>query len=378
MLGRYRLGFFKLATLLNRLDTTSEDAANVCFEIQQELIPRIIRVERRIRHWKRTSPQTEKTREAVKTYQRIAKTLRYFGDAIAFTYMDRWDIKAMSQGNASGFISGKEGFKLEKTILKSVTDRGIAAVLTDLTNWLRHGDLLCFGPKRLPIIFEVKERKSKRSGRSQRQKKRLDRLVKYLDTDETEYQGMTMRRVSLPSEVVEHSSVMARVAERAVESGTAFEAVNDNLVYIAIKRVDDELFDKLAYQFVRPTFFTITSDEYVSMGYPYYPITLVLKKPEVLAEFLSENLVLGIAFDFSQLEKSIESRGASMRMLEPKEDDPWALELTFPDGSFLKVSYPMFYRLFYEFLDIDWFAEVLSQPPEELVGDVAEPPENQN
>lgn len=170
MLSYYRQSFIKLASLLNTLDPQSSDAAAVCYKIQCELIPRIQRVEKKIRYWKNVDPQTDVSRDNVRTYQRVNKTLRYFGDAIAFTYIDRWDIKPMSMGNTAGFISGKSGFRLEKQILKGFSEERVPALLADLSNRLRHGDVYCFAPDRLPFILEAKKTKSSGGGRAHRQK----------------------------------------------------------------------------------------------------------------------------------------------------------------------------------------------------------------
>lgn len=124
MLGYYRRTFVKLAKLVNSLDAWSDEAATVCLEIQRELIPRIRRVERQIRRWKSVNPQTNVTREKVASYQRVNRTLRYFADAIAFTYIDRWDIKPISRGSSAGFISGKDGFRLERRVLTEFSKRG--------------------------------------------------------------------------------------------------------------------------------------------------------------------------------------------------------------------------------------------------------------
>ena len=129
------------------------------------------------------------------------------------------------------------------------------------------------------------------------------------------------------------------------------------------------MFEKAAESLSKPIFVLITSDQYYEVNYPYYSITLVIKEPEVLAEFLSANMVLGVLLDFAKLRECIESRGSKVKMLEPTQDEPWALELEVPELNFIKVSQPMFGRLFLEFLDIDWFAESIVHIPEEWLAE---------
>ena len=163
----------------------------------------------------------------------------------------------------------------------------------------------------------------------------MKKLTEYLDTDETEFQGKPMYRVSPPSDLVDYPEMMSEVAQKAYKHGSASKNICDALVYMAMRELDEDVFKKAGESFSKPQFVMITSAQYYDVNYPYYPITLVIKDPETLAEFLSANMVLGVLLDFAKLEECIESRDSKVTMLDPTLDEPWALELDVPELEFM-------------------------------------------
>jgi hypothetical protein len=87
---------------------------------------------------------------------------RTVGDAVAFLYLDKWAIKPLmyevesrAVKQSAGFLTGKLGLRNELRLLRRVVGDGVPALLTDLTNCIRHGDLcLLVGPD--PRLVEVK------------------------------------------------------------------------------------------------------------------------------------------------------------------------------------------------------------------------------
>jgi hypothetical protein len=75
-------------------------------------------------------------------YDTILLVLRDIGDAVAFTYIDKWDIKPLCLAKEpAGFISGKEGLRLELNIFRYLKSKNKICILNDITNSIRHGDI---------------------------------------------------------------------------------------------------------------------------------------------------------------------------------------------------------------------------------------------
>lgn len=361
MLSYYRRTFNQLALLVNRLED-DKDLAQVSFEIQELLIKKIRYTEGKIKYWKNKLPTSKK----VKAYQRINKTLRCFGDAIAFKFMDRWYIKQLSLNHNSGFISGQSGFELEYSLLKEASNIGIPCLLADLTNCLRHGDLYCFFPDSDPKIIEVKDGNAKKSGRASRQKKKLNQVLAFLETDKKLVDGKLTKRVDLPSELIDNSDLVSELASKAVSNGSGWAKVKNQAAYFAMVEFDDSVLMKVTAKFKKPCFSIVKSDEYFSMDLPFYPIPLIVKDPIALTEFLVAEMVFLVVIDLYQIEKAVKKHGASFEYLG-ENDGNYSAKVVLSDGAVKMVSKFLFSRLFYEFLDIDWFASLLAQPVSESV-----------
>jgi hypothetical protein len=83
----------------------------------------------------------------------VISVLRSIGDAIAFIYGNRWDIKQMVMKEESGFITGKRGTRLERKILRKAFEIGATVVMNDLTHTLRHGDARRCASSSPPMVF---------------------------------------------------------------------------------------------------------------------------------------------------------------------------------------------------------------------------------
>lgn len=69
------------------------------------------------------------------------RKLRQMGDSIAFSYFNKYDLKLLCWKQSAGFISGKKGLDKELKIFKSYFESGEFAILNDITNSLRFGDI---------------------------------------------------------------------------------------------------------------------------------------------------------------------------------------------------------------------------------------------
>lgn len=124
-------------------------------EIQRRLIGAISKAEREIREAKKSDGDP-------RDWQYVRYNFLCLGDCLAFLYMDRFalkqtyfDVNSMNPKQSGGFISDKSGHETEVTWLEKAISYGVPAVLCDITNVLRYGDICLLGDKD-PLPIEIK------------------------------------------------------------------------------------------------------------------------------------------------------------------------------------------------------------------------------
>ncbi|MSQ21719.1 MAG: hypothetical protein EXR53_00190 [Dehalococcoidia bacterium] len=160
-------------------------------------------------------------------YKRVLHILKDVGDALAFTYVDKYDIKPMRFKEASGFVSGKVGLREEWRLLQKVFNLGGIGILNDLTHCLRYGDITAVRGDSLLAIVEVKSGRN-RNQRARRQSTGIERIVDYLKTGTTRdlygIQG-EFKRFAVRGEEVNHRERMDAIIRKARKDGLSWEEV---------------------------------------------------------------------------------------------------------------------------------------------------------
>src|SRR6266851_2846868 len=202
MLG-YRKHSYTLAhSLLQTLRINLQDLATLK-ELQKLLLREVIRAEKKIRELKTelrsmkgaacsaASVRSVYLKNRIEGFRQCTYIWRCFGDAIAFLYMDKFALKQCfySTENTNpkqnaGFILGKEGLANELALLDSALEHNVPAVLVDLTNTIRHGDICLMGESD-PYLIEVKASKNL-NRRGKKQKRSLEKLHTFFETDKCE------------------------------------------------------------------------------------------------------------------------------------------------------------------------------------------------
>ena len=91
-------------------------------------------------------------------HQHWLYVIRCVGDGIAYLYLPTLDLRHFSRSQPTGFISRKEGAALERRLWRSVFKRTTAgAILCDLTNCLRMGDICFLHDEGQYSLSEVKQ-----------------------------------------------------------------------------------------------------------------------------------------------------------------------------------------------------------------------------
>src|SRR5260370_23796907 len=163
MLGYRKTSFADAHAMLTTLRGNLTDLATLK-ALQQLLCREILRTEKRTRELKAerksvtsTGGKHAKRRSSIllariEKIRQSAYVWRCFGDAIAFSYMDRFALKQTfysterpREKQSAGFLSDKAGLATEIAYLEFALEKNIPALLVDLTDTIRHGDVCLMG-----------------------------------------------------------------------------------------------------------------------------------------------------------------------------------------------------------------------------------------
>jgi hypothetical protein len=390
VLSRYKSGLIALFERVHRLQADPTGRRLLALEIQEELLLRIGRAERVIRRTRNeidtlkrrlaqrgndrgTSRQIKAQRIAadskIELQREVLAILRAVGDAVAFIYGDRWDLKQLVKHETSGFITGKRGTRFERRALRQVfhSTRDAVAVLNDVTHTLRHGDITVFSPTNWPEgRFGLIELKSGRGGsrsRTARQSEALERVSNYLRTDVRQAEdGSTWRRESIMSHPVHHFDTVARLIAELPRSGSLLREIEPGLEYGVIEYREGynlstmAMLDKLKKAtHHRRVFFFVNELKY-QHGLAYYPFPLCFRDPEVLFRFYNGELLIYVIIDMDRVNELLVSHRLSVR-LSDRDFFFWEIVPLADEERSWHISSHMVERLAGEFLRLDWLLE---------------------
>ncbi len=304
---------------------------------------------------------------AKREYQFLLSLLRTFCDALVFTYFDKWDIKPLAFRPSPGYFSGKVGLKYELKILKTLFSKGQVAILNDLTNCLRYGDITTpsrFGP--LPI--EVKSGNgSNYRGRSQIE--RIQHVRDYLDTDRTNslygIEGEIVR-FAAESEEVNYIKNISALLKHALVKGAATTAPEPGLVYAA--HMSDKGWDATEFMnllLIKTKHFggkplTICLNEDKLGNLVYLPRPLAIRDETAFWLYLCDKLQIFVIMDTGYINDYFSKNDLQCNWLL---DSDYMFDISpigvNPENDRLICSSPFFLRIAYEFLSLDWFLQTL-------------------
>jgi hypothetical protein len=261
MIGRRKKSFYALHELLRGVEAEKGNFRRV-LELNKQILREVLLAERAILRHKEILRRLRlelkigwKSKDAAtKLRKRMARGLGYiggyykqiyiwkcFGDGLAFAYLDKFAVKhaffetkSYNVKPAAGMLTGKAGLVYELASLLSAIERDVPAILCDITNTLRYGDICLLGGSD-PCLLEVKS-SAKLNQRGKRQALSLKTLTDFLETDLAEnFRGLPeVRRsvVDVPERT--HGEALNRCIEEADRSGYAVVRPEPGLTYIAI------------------------------------------------------------------------------------------------------------------------------------------------
>lgn len=337
---------------------------------QYLLIKEVSRAERKIRRTKtilqETHPDSD-TADAAAARLEYYRNLRYswlcFGDAIAFLFMDKYALKHtyfntdnQNPKQDSGFISDKSGLESEISQLIGLLDDGVPALLCDLTNTIRHGDI-CIMTAQDPRLIEVKSGGVNNRGR--RQIKSIKKLTRFFDTDIGNglrgYEVLT--RVAPEAIEVIYLGALNRCIEIAYRSKAAWCSPEDGLFYLVIRVGDvdiSNIFEDMKLS--APTIFFLNQAKSARAWAPYSPFTLSIFSEEALFDFIWGELMIFVIYETSKLQRIAEAKGLTMTILD--EDSEYMFEIVVPQSDgWVRVSKQMFSRVAMDFVSPEWILQ---------------------
>ncbi|MDP9968825.1 hypothetical protein J2W39_000048 [Variovorax paradoxus] len=384
MLHRYRHSIYALTDKLHALQAKPEDLT-LLLDLQKALLTRIKRTDARIAELKakrkalvqlKKSGQSKErskvtkaaiaiTDEAISDAQQLLFLWRCFGDGIAFIYVNKQALKHMLYNThdyevkpSPGAILGKIGLRKEWSILEALIKKGIPAVLSDLTNTIRHGDIcVLIGPDPIPV--EVKTSKNS-NARVDRQIASLTALNKFFRTDAaTNFRGLDhVVRLEIPMPEGNHADAMNECIERSRETGFAALSPEQGLTYVC---VDSEGAVSQLGPYMKPkTILTILNEMKTGASWmPYFPFVLSIRRRENLFAFMNGDITLMILIETQAVVDAFAAKGLAATFVEHPQVSlvvtrPGAVRGQDPTSG---ISTGYFARLFYDFETLQSFVD---------------------
>jgi hypothetical protein len=382
LIGRRRTAFLSLCTTLRAVEADLEDLDAVK-ELNLGVLTEILRDEAHIvrlrgllkdltRRLKTERPtragadalrrQIRRHELAIERYTRQLFVWRCLADGLVYAYISTFNVKhaffdtaTIAPKPSAGFIGGKDGLAYELLALKSALDHHVPAVLSDITNIIRYGDICLLGGGD-PVPIEVKSRPALNQ-RGRRQAAKLAQLEAFLNNDRAEgFRGMPeMRRVAY---VVPHRGCVADLndsIQAARRDGWNVFCPERGLVYAAIFEGSpiEEMFRALGMK--RPAVFMLNRAKNDLNWAPYLPFTSSIRNPLDLYDFLVGNLTLIVVVDLAVLCDRLATPGWKASLV----DDEFSSILMehAASGAKLAISTQFVGRLGFEFMSMDWFVE---------------------
>lgn len=337
--------------------------------LQRLLVKEITRAERKIRRIKSilrlvsevdASDRVSSLFAQIEGYRHLTYMWRSFGDAVAFLFMDKFALKQVfyntQNKNAkqdAGFLSDKSGFAGEWNEVARWLRHGVPALLADLTNTIRHGDVcLMVGPD--PVLIEVKL--GKLDGRGREQRDSIRQLTEFFQTDETSgLRGLgKIRRTAHQTPEVSYAGSMEETIIAALKTGAAASSPESGLWYLAVA---DEKIDMNGsiegLGLARRIAYPLNEVKSARTWAPYTPFILSVRDKCSVYKFIWGDVLVFVVYDLHELVSASAKRGLEIDLFSREEDS--AFELREPvSGRNIRLAWQMFDRLALEFTSPAW------------------------
>ncbi len=347
----------ELGSLKDELDylLNNQDDLDALYKYQIHLIKCIKEIETKIRELKRNT-------EDPKPAQILLSKFKSFGDSVAFGYLDTHDLKQLSfnlenekHKNKSGFISGKKGFDFELEILQVIIyNHNIPAMLCDITNSLRYGDIITLVHKFM--FIECKSGKSK-SSRESRQKRIMDKLVKYYKEDKkiSNNGDKITYRVEAESKPKRYVKLFNEAIDEALSKGANITKAEKGLYYLVIKDIDALPQEFSKYNLNDLLIFPLNEIKNNQQWISYEPYQLNIYKKENLLSFILGEVVINVFIDVKVVEEIASTFGLQLDInLECENPFFFYMPVNSDEPLGFSMSWHIINRIAYEMYSLEW------------------------
>ena len=351
MLRYYRRTLLKLLSQLQLIRDDPEGNAAEVLRLQLKLLEKIKYIESRSRA-ARQSGNTALRDE----YRDLILLFKSIGDSIALLYLSIWDVKPISMHHSPGFILGKSGLRAELAELRRIYKTGGIAILNDITNNLRHGDITIVSP--INAIIEVKTNKE-RSRRVRRQRRALKKLTDYLVSGDDgapfgRFEKLVRLGVHHPDHYLWHElNSLIREAQGHGHAGSLVE----NGVFYHVSRCDVSprlIIDEIARHISSPILHICNESKFENIH--HHPFTSSIYDPRDVLGFMCGELFIVVAVDKGIISERLSQNGLVAQFLEGNN---YAFRVAASESNadncdVMEVGAQLFGRVFREFLSLDW------------------------
>jgi len=372
MIGYRKYSFNRAHVLLQVLRRNLEDLATLK-DLQKLLLREVIRAEEKIRELKAeqnsirgiedsaAKKRSSYLENRIELFRQCAYIWRCFGDAIAFLYMDKFALKQSfystentNEKQGAGFIAGKEGLANELLLLDSALEHNVPALLVDLTNTIRHGDICLMG-RSDPYLIEVKSSK-KLNRRGRKQKRSLEKLHTFYETDIGKglrgFPELRRQATEMPERA--YVDQINECIVEALKDGYAVRNPERGLHYIVMTQGGpgpEKVMDSLALN--APWAFFLNPDKSGRAWAPYLPFTLTIKDKDHLWDFIRGNLFILVLVELGALCQIALDEGYDAKF--DRNDEFYPLRVDVPGGDGMAgISEHILARIGMEFMSPEW------------------------
>lgn len=380
MLSRYKRTLLKLFGILESISKHPYQHRDKCLELQYALVNKIKYTEGRIQQRRQTIKDIKKTiskkpdhqqddylyklgklEGQIEEYQEIRSILKNIVDCLVFIYLrNYWDIKPLAIRPRPGYVLGKEGLSLEMKFLNILFSVGEVAILNDITNCLRYGDITVIRKNGEFRILEIKN-SPKLSWRAVKQRVQAENILNYLESGWTnslyEKKQHVERYNPFDSEEVHYRKQLHALTDEVLGNGFSYVEVESGLIYLAGLKINADRINEVLDEYNKQAWpiLQLNPRKYVDTPY-YYPIILSIRSPEAIYRFLQKDLVVFILLRPGRIQEIFEKYGCVV--MPPTSDEYlFSFQSQAKDGLVINTSWEMFFRCFYQFLSVEWFVK---------------------
>jgi hypothetical protein len=296
-------------------------------------------------------------------YKWLLSVWRIFGDGIAFLYLDKWAIKPLlynihdpNTKDSAGSILGKPGLANELKVLRGFIEKGVPALLNDLTNCIRHGDI-CILTSNDPMLIEVKS-SSNTNARTDRQLQSIQSIHDYHRTDQAKNVRGTphLHRVALSRGETHYRHLFDKGISTAMKEGHYFAEPEAGMRFVCTTTGAKKVLDKVFADFTPSTAFFLNQLKNDNDWGVYFPYVLSIRSLENLYAFLDGQVYLTVLYDFTALGKAARRRSLALTLTS---DPVWPVQLdwlrnTHPEPALVRLSGHFIGRMACELLSWNW------------------------